>query len=66
MEELLNGYYNQMKDNLGMSAEGFLYLRDLLVEKAGLQSTRYMSVTEKLGIFLYTVMTDLSMQKLAE
>src|SRR4029077_13523049 len=46
--------------------EGFVYLRDLLIEKAGLQSTRYMSETEQLGIFLYAVVTDLSMRKLAE
>jgi DDE superfamily endonuclease len=66
MEELLEGHHQRMKDNMGISAEGFLYLRGLLIEKAGLQSTRYMSATEQLGIFLYAVVTDLSMRKLAE
>jgi hypothetical protein len=66
IEELLEGHHKRMKDNLGISAEGFVYLRDLLIEKAGLQSTHYMSETEQLSIFLYAVVTDLSMRKLAE
>jgi hypothetical protein len=55
-----------MKDNLGISVEGFLYLRDILIKKAGLRYTRYMTTTEQLGIFLYAVVSDLSMRKLAE
>lgn len=66
MAELLNGHPKRVKDNLGTSQEGFLYLEDLLIRKAGLQSTRYMGTTEQLGIFLYAVVTDLSMRKLAE
>jgi hypothetical protein len=55
MEELLNGHPARCKDNLGISREGFRYLEDLLVRKAGLLPTRYMGTTEQLGIFLYAV-----------
>jgi hypothetical protein len=46
MEELLAGHPKRIRDNLGISQEGFLYLEDLLIEKAGLQPTRYMTTTE--------------------
>ena len=52
MEELLEGHHRRMKDNLGISAEGFSYLRGLLIEKVGLKSTRYMSATEQLNMLL--------------
>jgi hypothetical protein len=66
MNELLTGHPARMKDNLGLSQEGFLYLENILVRKSNLRDTRYMDTTEQLGIFIYVVVTDLSMRKLAE
>jgi hypothetical protein len=66
MEELLNGHPERIRNNLGMTKESFRYIEDLLVRKCGLAPTRYMGTTEQLGIFLYAVVTDLSMRKLAE
>jgi hypothetical protein len=66
MQELLSGNPTRIKDNLGISREGFRYLEDLLIRKSNLRSSRFMETTEQLGIFLYAVVTDLSMRKLAE
>jgi hypothetical protein len=66
MYELLNHHPRRCRDNLGISQEGFKYLEDLLRRKGGLCGTRYMGTTEQLGIYLYAVVTDLSMRKLAE
>jgi hypothetical protein len=66
MEELLSGHPKRIKDSLGVSQKGFIQLEDLLKRKSKLQATRYMRTTEQLGIFLYAVVTDLSMRKLAE
>lgn len=66
MEELLLGHEARIRDNLGISKSGFYFLEDLLMRKGGLHSTRYMSTTEQLGIYLYAVVTDLSMRNLAE
>jgi DDE superfamily endonuclease len=66
MDELLSGHPDRMKNNLGISQEGFVYLEQLLIEKGRLQSSRFMDSTERLGIFLYAVVSDLSMRKLAE
>jgi hypothetical protein len=66
MEELINGHPERIRNNLGMTKESFRYIEDLLVRKCGLAPTRYMGTTEQLGIFLYAVVTDLSMRKLAE
>lgn len=66
MDELLSGHPGRMRNNLGISQRGFIYLEQLLIEKGGLQSSRFMDSTERLGIFLYAVVTDLSMRKLAE
>jgi hypothetical protein len=66
MDELLDGHPLRIKDNLGITQEGFRQLESLLIRKSGLEVTRYMSTTEQLGIFLYAVVTDLSMRKLAE
>ena len=66
MEELLSGHHQRSKVNLGISSEGFRALEDLLKQKGNLQDTRYMGTTEQLGIFLYAVVTDLSIRKLAE
>jgi DDE superfamily endonuclease len=66
MQELLDGHPTRIKDNLGISREGFRYLENLLIRKSNLRNSRYMDTTEQLGIFLYAVVTDLSMRKLAE
>jgi hypothetical protein len=66
MEELLNGHYARVRDNMGISREGFLYLEDILVRRSGLRNTRYIDTKEQLGIFLYAVTSDLSIRKLAE
>jgi len=66
INELLSGHPDRMKNNLGISQEGFVYLEQLLIEKGGLKSSRFMDSTERLGIFLYAVVSDLSMRKLAE
>src|SRR5882762_10097525 len=66
MDELLSGHPERMKNKPGISQEGFVfvYLEQLLIEKGGLQSSRFMDSTGRLGIFLYAVVTDLSMWKL--
>jgi hypothetical protein len=66
MDELLDGHASRIKDNLGISQAGFIYLEDLLIRKSCLRNTKNMGTTEQLGIFLYAVVTDLSMRKLAE
>jgi uncharacterized protein YhhL (DUF1145 family) len=66
MVELLTGHPQRIKDNLGLSQEAFLHLEDLLITKSNLRNTQCMGTTEQLGIFLYAMVTDLSMRKLAE
>jgi hypothetical protein len=66
MEELLTGHPKRMRDNMGISQAGFQYLEQLLTQNGGLKSARYIDSTERLGIFLYAVTSDLSMRKLAE
>ena len=66
MEELLTGHPKRMRDNMGISQAGFQYLEQLLIQNGGLKSARYIDSTERLGIFLYAMTSDLSMRKLAE
>ena len=66
MAELLEGHSRRIKDNLGLSRDGFLYIKGLLKSKGGLKGTRYIRTTEILRIFLYTVTIDLSIRKLVE
>ncbi len=66
IEELLSGHPKRIRDNMGVTKEGFLYVEDLLIRKSSLRPTRYMGTAEQLGIFLYAVTTDLSIRKLAE
>ena len=66
MYELLNHYPCRCQDNLGISQEGFKYLEDLLQRKGRLCGTCYIGTTKQLGIYLYVVVTDLSMRKLAK
>jgi DDE superfamily endonuclease len=66
MDELLSGDPKRVRDNMGVSREGFLYLEELLIKKSGLRATRWMGTSEQLGIFLNAVVTDLPMCKLAE
>jgi hypothetical protein len=42
MEELFNKHPARLKDNLGVSREGVLCIKGLLIRKAGLASTRHM------------------------
>jgi hypothetical protein len=67
IEELRLGHPDRMKNNLGISQEGFVFvsLEQLLIEKGGgLQSSHFMDSTERLiRIFLYAVVTDLSMRE---
>jgi hypothetical protein len=66
MDELLEGHEARIRDNLGVSREGFLHLEKVLKEESTLQATKYMGTKEQLGLFLYAVTTDLSMRKLVE
>jgi hypothetical protein len=66
MDELLEGHEARIRDNLGVSREGFLHLEKVLKEESTLQATKYMGTKEQLGIFLYAVTTNLSMRKLTE
>jgi hypothetical protein len=66
MEELLNSHHARVRDNMGISREGFLYLEDILVQRSGLRNTRYIDTKEQLGIFLYAVTSDLLIRKLVE
>ncbi len=66
MEELLNSHYARVRDNMSISREGFLYLKDILVQRSSLRNTRYIGTKEQLGIFLYAVTSDLLIRKLAE
>lgn len=66
MEELLQGNPHRIRDNLGMTKDGFYYIENLLKSKTPFANTRYMDTVEQLGIFLYAITTDISMRKLAE
>ena len=66
IEELLSGHLKRIRDNIGVTKEGFLYVEDLLIRKSSLRPTRYIGTAEQLGIFLYTVTTDLLIRKLVE
>ena len=49
-----------------MKKEAFEELIELLSVKGGLTPIRYMRLEEQLGIFIYAVVTDLSIRKFAE
>jgi hypothetical protein len=67
LDKVLSGYPDQIINNLGMSKSLFLQLYILLIDKTDIQlHTRHVSSKEQLAIFLYTVVTDLSIRKLAE
>jgi hypothetical protein len=66
LKELLNRHPRRIRDNLGVSRESFYLLEDLLIKKSNLRSTRFIGRTEQFGIFLYAVVTDPSIRKLAE
>ena len=67
LDEVLSGHPDRIMNNLGMSKSSFLQLHMLLIDKTDIQlHTRYVSSKEQLAIFLYAVVTDLSMRKLAE
>lgn len=66
VQELLQGHSARIRNNLGVSQRGFIYILEILESKGGLAQTRHMSTEEQLAIFLYAVTTDLSIRKLAE
>jgi hypothetical protein len=66
MEELLGGHPKRIRDNIGILLAGFRFIENFLKEKYRLHKTRYIGTAEQLGIFLYAIVTDLSIRKLAE
>lgn len=66
LQELLNGHRDRMKDNLAVRPTVFRRLEEELVVLGGLQSRRYVDVSEQLAIFLYQAVTNNSIRKTAE
>ena len=66
VEDMAAGHRDRLKDNLGVNKHVFRQLRKELVEKGGLRARRYVGVTEQIGIFLYQLVTNLPVCKMAE
>jgi hypothetical protein len=64
MDEHLGGHPEVFYDNFGMHKHVFRRLLKELQDKAGLSDTKHVSAVEQLGIFLYAIITGLSIRKL--
>lgn len=64
--KILDGNPHRLRNNLGVSRRGFLFLENELIKKAGLKETKFMTTTEIIRIFLYAVTSDLFIRKFAE
>jgi hypothetical protein len=64
MEEQLDGHPGVFYDTFGMHKHVFRNLLKVLTEKTGFSDTKHVSAVEQLGIFLYAVITGLSIRKL--
>jgi hypothetical protein len=63
--ELLNGHPGRIQTELGVRRYVFRHLVSAL-QDAGLHRSRYLSLEEKLAIFLYASVTGLSIRHLGE
>jgi hypothetical protein len=67
VNDLLNcGNPNRIRTVLRMRLDTFLALRDWLVENTALQSSRYVTVEEKLFIFIWIAKSNVSNRDTAE
>jgi hypothetical protein len=64
MDEQLAGHPEVFYDNFGMHKHVFRRLLKTLQTKTDLSDTKYVLAIEQLGIFLYAVITGLSVRKL--
>jgi hypothetical protein len=64
MEEQLAGHPGVFYDTFGMNKHVFRRLLKALKEKAGFSDSKNVTAEEQLGIFLYAVITGLSIRKL--
>jgi hypothetical protein len=66
MEEILHGHDGRFYDQMGMHKHVFRQLLKELQRKTGLDNSKYVTIEEQLGIFLYTVVTGQSNRKVQE
>jgi len=66
LKELLHGNKNRIKNNMGMRKHVFCRLVQVLEEKGGLESSRKLTPSDQLAIFLYFAVTNVSNRKVAE
>jgi len=66
VQELLQNHPQRIKNNMGVSQEGFHYICNFLQRKTMFGATKGISAEEQLAVFLYAVTTNLSMRRLAE
>jgi hypothetical protein len=65
VQELINGHPERMKTELGMRPQVFsLLIKELY--GAGMRRSKFLSLEEKLAIFLYMSVTGLSIRHVAE
>jgi len=62
MQEQLRGHPEVFYDNFGMHKHVFHRLLKALKEKTGFTDSKHVSAIEQLGIFLYAVITGLSVR----
>jgi hypothetical protein len=65
VQELLNGHPKRIRCELGVTKDVFLQLIHEL-QSMGITKSRYVSLEEQLGIFLYTSVTGLSVRHVGE
>jgi len=66
VEELKDGHPDCMADNIGVWPAVFSKLEQELVWKGGLLPSRWVDTSEMLAIFLYQVVTNSTIRKIAE
>jgi hypothetical protein len=63
---MIDGHPDRLMDNTGVWKHVFKRLKKELVQKGGLMARRHVGITEQIGTFLYQLVTNLSVWKMAE
>jgi hypothetical protein len=66
VNEMIDGHPDRLMDNTGVRKHVFNRLKKELVQKGGLMARRHVGITEQIGTFLYQLVTNLSVRKMAE